>query len=459
MRAGKVSAGSIASAATTRMGRPRSRARGARGGKRRQAGARRMGAQPLGLGAQAIRLAPMMTPAPAVLAPGKPGAHAADHGPEGDRDEQKRVQGQRDAQVGRRARRVEGKGHRRAVRHREKHDDDRDGKENQRLEELSHVSPAFQSGLSVVWAGIARVQPGAHFLAGLERRNHLFAHGNGFARARVSSGARVAPLDRERSEAAQLHAVAALERVGDRVQDRVDDVFDVALVKVRVLLSDLQNQFGLDHGRAGSRFGLLILGRGLYWSRAGRQRASRPSSLAPSAASEAWRNRSAAPSKPSNVAPAWAAVQRLRPRSSRGRHGRTGRSLATPFSRSSHATASRSLPSASTSFSGSACRPLKMRPVATTPRSASLRLRRSATRRLNHSAVSPTTCCKAARASGLVGWNGLGSALSGADLISSTRTPTVSSSFDTSGYWNSTPIEPTSEVSRATMWSAASAVM
>ena len=48
-----------------------------------------------------------------------------------------------------------------------------------------------------------------------------------------------------------------------------------------------------------------------------------------------------------------------------------------------------------------------------------------------------------------------GSALRGADFTDSTLTPTLSRRPDRSGYWNRTPIEPTSAVSRATMWSAA----
>src|SRR5436189_276115 len=72
--------------------------------------------------------------------------------------------------------------------------------------------------------------------------------------------------------------------------------------------------------------------------------------------------------------------------------------------------------------------------------------RRSATRRLNQSKVSPTISCSALRASGLVGWNGLGSALSGADLISSTCTPRLVMSFERSGYGNSAPIATTARI-------------
>ena len=57
----------------------------------------------------------------------------------------------------------------------------------------------------------------------------------------------------------------------------------------------------------------------------------------------------------------------------------------------------------------------------------------------------------AARASGEVGSNPFGAAFSGDDLISSTLIPSVFKSSETFGYWNSTPIEPISEVSKATM--------
>ena len=64
-----------------------------------------------------------------------------------------------------------------------------------------------------------------------------------------------------------------------------------------------------------------------------------------------------------------------------------------------------------------------------------------------------------ALASSLGGWNGEGSALSGADLISLTLTPILSSSPDTCGYWNRTPIDPMIEVWLAMMWSPAAATM
>src|SRR4029453_14390282 len=70
-----------------------------------------------------------------------------------------------------------------------------------------------------------------------------------------------------------------------------------------------------------------------------------------------------------------------------------------------------------------------------------------------------TSASSAARASGLVGSKPLGAAFSGEDFTSSTLTPTVFINSVKFGYWNRTPIEPTSELCWATMWSAAIAVM
>ena len=64
-----------------------------------------------------------------------------------------------------------------------------------------------------------------------------------------------------------------------------------------------------------------------------------------------------------------------------------------------------------------------------------------------------------ARSSSVVGLKGEGSAFSGVDLTSSSLIPTLSIRPVTSGNWTSTPIEPTIDDLRATMWSAALAIM
>ena len=63
-----------------------------------------------------------------------------------------------------------------------------------------------------------------------------------------SGTATAAPLDRERAEAAQLNPAPLRQRIGHRVEDRVDDVLHVLPVQVGVLLGELLNQFGLDEG-------------------------------------------------------------------------------------------------------------------------------------------------------------------------------------------------------------------
>ena len=44
-----------------------------------------------------------------------------------------------------------------------------------------------------------------------------------------------------------LDPIAASQRGTDLVEDRVDDVLDVALIQVRVLPRDTLDEFGLDH--------------------------------------------------------------------------------------------------------------------------------------------------------------------------------------------------------------------
>ena len=61
-----------------------------------------------------------------------------------------------------------------------------------------------------------------------------------------------AVLHREGAEAAKLDTVAARQRIGDLVEDGVDDVLDVALVEVGVGFCDFLDEFGFDHRSAPS---------------------------------------------------------------------------------------------------------------------------------------------------------------------------------------------------------------
>ena len=63
---------------------------------------------------------------------------------------------------------------------------------------------------------------------------------------------------REKAATRELDAVAARHGGDDLVENGVDDVFDVALIKMRVLLGDTLNQFRLDHGPAFGRLRKLL---------------------------------------------------------------------------------------------------------------------------------------------------------------------------------------------------------
>src|SRR6202162_677057 len=91
------------------------------------------------------------------------------------------------------------------------------------------------------------VQPLAHFLAGLEVRDDLLVDAYLRAGARIAAHARRPALGGEGAEAAQLDAVAAGERGGDLVQHGVDDVLDVALIKMRIRFRDPLYELRLDH--------------------------------------------------------------------------------------------------------------------------------------------------------------------------------------------------------------------
>src|SRR6185437_6826963 len=93
------------------------------------------------------------------------------------------------------------------------------------------------------------VQPLAHFLAGLEERHGFLVDRDVGAGARVAAGAGRTMLDRKGPETAQFDAIAFGHRRGDLVEDRVDDVLDVALIEMRILSGDVLDQFRLDHRR------------------------------------------------------------------------------------------------------------------------------------------------------------------------------------------------------------------
>src|SRR4029077_1808434 len=91
-------------------------------------------------------------------------------------------------------------------------------------------------------SGLDAVETLTHFLAGLEERHMLLVDRDMSAGTRGAPGARRTLLDRKRAEAAHRHAVTACQCGDDFAQDGVDDVLDVALIKMRVLRSDTLNE-------------------------------------------------------------------------------------------------------------------------------------------------------------------------------------------------------------------------
>ena len=123
-------------------------------------------------------------------------------------------------------------------------------------------SSAFLLGAALGGVCPLGVEPMVHVLARLEHRDQLLGHRDHLSIARVSSGARLTPLDPKSPEAAQFDASPTRERLGHRGEDRVDDLLHVPLVQVRVLLGDPLNQFRLEHSWLWSRdLGVLLSGR------------------------------------------------------------------------------------------------------------------------------------------------------------------------------------------------------
>src|SRR5688572_20324907 len=117
-------------------------------------------------------------------------------------------------------------------------------------------SPAYRNrdGLNRRYrlsAGVGRlvvaVEALTHFLAGLEERHALLIDRHMGAGARIAPRAGRTMLDRERTETAQLDTVAARQGSDDLIENRVDDVLDIPLIKVRVVLGNALNEFGFDH--------------------------------------------------------------------------------------------------------------------------------------------------------------------------------------------------------------------
>jgi hypothetical protein len=91
------------------------------------------------------------------------------------------------------------------------------------------------------------VQALAHFLAGLEKRHGFLIDVHMGTCARVAPETRIPPLDRKGAEATQFDPITPRQRIGDLIQDGVDDSLYVPLIKMRILFSDTLDEFRLNH--------------------------------------------------------------------------------------------------------------------------------------------------------------------------------------------------------------------
>ena len=77
----------------------------------------------------------------------------------------------------------------------------------------------------------------------------LFRHHDIVARQWIAPRARPSLLGRENSEPAELHPIETRERLGNFAEYRVNDIFDVALIQMRIARGDPMHQFGLDQDK------------------------------------------------------------------------------------------------------------------------------------------------------------------------------------------------------------------
>ena len=82
---------------------------------------------------------------------------------------------------------------------------------------------------------VGLIQPLTHFLAGFEERHRLFVDGNMSSGPGIPACARRPVLHRKGAETPQLDTVTLGHGARDLAKNRVDDIFDVALIQVRIL--------------------------------------------------------------------------------------------------------------------------------------------------------------------------------------------------------------------------------
>jgi hypothetical protein len=87
------------------------------------------------------------------------------------------------------------------------------------------------------------IKPFTHFLARLEKRYRFLINRNMGPRAGVPSRPSRTVFYRKGAEATEFDPVALCHCGGDLAKDRVDDILDVALIKMGILGRNALNEF------------------------------------------------------------------------------------------------------------------------------------------------------------------------------------------------------------------------
>lgn len=89
----------------------------------------------------------------------------------------------------------------------------------------------------------ARIKALAQFLAGLEEGNPFFLDEYTVAGPRVAAGPRGPVFHRKRAKTAQFDPVSARQGICDLIENRIDDIFDVTVIEMRVARRNNLHQF------------------------------------------------------------------------------------------------------------------------------------------------------------------------------------------------------------------------
>jgi hypothetical protein len=87
------------------------------------------------------------------------------------------------------------------------------------------------------------IEPLAQLLAGLEEGNVLLRNLHAGASTRVAADAGLAAFHRKSAEAPQFYPITAREGGRDLIENCSDDALDVALIEVRIDLSESLDEF------------------------------------------------------------------------------------------------------------------------------------------------------------------------------------------------------------------------